>query len=747
MKTDKDNLSKIEITGRLLTKEIGGKNVVNLSEEVSACVLNLSEQNAFHYCIYLTNNDKNENSNWEHLSFDIKPSMNLSNFIYKEVDCFQWFTKKNVYFLEVLLDELNERNKNNFWKVLEQCLCSISKNIPIERASLQVKKSSHKNIKRIGEIQDLVAHIDQMVKQLEEKEKKELLEEKITKEMENLQITPPKIDEILNLEVAKKIFSIQGEIYNYDTNKDQLINLNKDKKVILSIYKLDSQRFDYVLCIETSNGLLISIDVISEAINGQILDSQDSKFFCWITSKCYTNIVGDCLGFLLDKKEDSEQLRKILDKCNYETKNKLPYETVDEENRKILENATDYSHINCFSSDEEDTNEKEEEKEEKEKEKEKEKEEKIEKSKKSKRKYKKNRKEIMDIDGEKYSEVESSKEKINKFCLDSLSNDRTFCITNDNQIVVYRANDSDDTIEKLTSMPVVQEYKGKNVCFSHGLLYKSEGNMLLLDENNPYIVYQYDLPKEKIVSEWKTDNTQIYDICSKRKDGQKTDEDLIYGVNPKSVFTMDGRVNNKNNIVEIKNYATKNNANIIMSNYDGQFATGSTKGDLRLYDKVGVKAKNLFSFYGDPIRYIDISSDDQYILLTCDKYLLLVNAGNNEGEKNAFLKMVKTDERKTPIRLQIKTTHVAKYGLADANYTNAKFNVNKNGENNIVTSLGEYIIVWNYNDIRKGKIANYKIQKVNDLVVDNYFKGGQGDKIIIAMPTKVRIQKQKKIFG
>ena len=33
-----------------------------------------------------------------------------------------------------------------------------------------------------------------------------------------------------------------------------------------------------------------------------------------------------------------------------------------------------------------------------------------------------------------------------------------------------------------------------------------------------------------------------------------------------------------------------------MFNYDGQFATGSTKGNLRLYDKVGSKTKNLFSF-------------------------------------------------------------------------------------------------------------------------------------------------------
>ena len=733
MKTVKDNLSRIEVLGRLLTKEINGKNVVNLSEEVSACVLNLSSpsDSSYSYCLYFTNKDKNESSNWEHLSFDIKPSMQLSYFTNNEVDCLQWFTQKNIYFLEILLDDFNERNKNNFWKVLEQCLCSISKNIPIERASLQTKKSSIKYIKNLGIIKDLSSHVDKMIKQLEEKNKKDLLGDKLAKEIENLKITPPKIDTVLNLEVAKKIFATQGEIYNYDTNKDELVILNKDKKVFLTVYHLDSQRFDYALCTETTNGLLISIDKINEQINGQILDNQNSKFFCWITSKCYTNIIGNCLGFLFDKNEDSEILRQILDKCNYESKNEEPYEKMEEDNRKILEKATDYSNINCFSSDEEDY--KEQEKEEK-------------KEKKTKKKSKKNRDEIMDID-ENYKEVESSKEKLNKFCLDSLSNDRTFCVTDDNQIVVYKANQDDDSIEKLSSMPVVQEYKGKNVCFSQGLLYKSENNMLLLDENNPYVLYQYDLPKETIVSEWKTDKTAISDICPFKKNGQITDEPLIYGVNPKAVFTLDERLNNKNTIAEIKTYAQKNHANKIMSNLNGQFVTGSTKGDLRLYDKMGIKAKNKFSFYGDPIRFIDISSDDQYILLTCDKYLLLINAGDNDGERNAFLKTIKTLDRKTPLRLQIKTTDVAKYSLNDANYTAAKFNKNKNGENNIITSLGEYIIIWNYNDIRRGKIANYKIKKVNDLVIDNYFKVGSGNKIIIAMPNKIRIQNQKKIFG
>ena len=739
MKSEKDKLSKIEVVGRLLTKEIDGQNMVNLSEEVAACVLNLSSNSTYVYSLYLTNKDQNDNSNWEHLSFDLKPSMQLAYFSNNEVDCIQWFTKKNLYFLEILIDEYNERNKNNFWKILEQCLCSIANNIPIERAALKTKKTSTKYLVNYGIINDLGAHINNMMDKLQDKSHQEMLEEKITKELSNLQITPPKIDSILNLSVAKKIFSVQGEMYNYDTNKDELVNLNNNKKVLLSVYRIDSQRFDYALCTETLNELLISIDKISEKINGQIINNENSKFFCWITSKCYTNIIGDCLGFLFDNNDDSEKLRSLLEKCNYESKYNEPYENIEENNRKMLEKATDYSNINCFSSDEEEDKKEEEAEEEKKVEK------KEKKTKKSRKKTKKNREEIMDID-EKYKEVESSKEKINKFCIDSLSNDRTFCVTDDNQIVVYKASpDDDDTLEKLTSMPVVQEYKGKNVCFSQGMLYKSENNMLLLDENNPYALYQYDLPKEKIVNEWKTDKVTISDICSLKKNGQMTDEPLIYGVNPKSVFTLDERVSNKNNIVDIKTYSHKNNANKIMSNNNGQFVTGSTKGDLRLYDKMGIKAKNLFSFYGDPIRFIDISSDDQYILLTCDKYLLLLNAGNED--KSAFLKTIKTDERKTPLRLQIKTTDVAKYGLVDANYTAAKFNVNKNGENNIITSLGEYIIIWNYNDIRKGKITNYKIKKVNDIVIDNYFKVGRGNKIIIAMPTKVRIQNQKKIFG
>ena len=158
------------------------------------------------------------------------------------------------------------------------------------------------------------------------------------------------------------------------------------------------------------------------------------------------------------------------------------------------------------------------------------------------KKNKKNREEILDLD-ENFKEIDSSKEILNKFCINSLSNDRTFCITDNNEIVVYKANEQNDTFEKLSSMPVVQEYENNNnICFSHGLLYKSENNILLLDENNPFILYQYDLPKEKIVNEWKTEKISISDVCSFKKTAQTTDEPLIYGVNSKSVFTLDERV-------------------------------------------------------------------------------------------------------------------------------------------------------------------------------------------------------------
>ena len=727
MKTKEDKISRIEVIGRFLTQDITGKKLVVLSEECTAYIMNLSDNSkqSYNYALNILNQDKGENSSWNILSFEIKPSMELSQFTNKDVDIFQWVTKTNIYFLEILVDDINERNINNFRKILEQCLYSVNKNIPLNRAGIQTNRSSKKYLKNLGEVNDIQNHVDYLLKNLEEQKKKEEIEKELIKNMKELKITIPKVDSIINTQVAKKIFEAEGNLYNYDEAKNDLINLNNENKTMfLRIYKLDSQKFDFALCVENSEADLISIDKIREEMLGQMIENKDSKFFCWLTNKCYLKITGECLGFLFNKKEESEAFFSLFNKCKIETKTKQSYDLIEQNNRKYLENIRNYKNIDCCSDDEEEKEE-------------------SEKSEKKKTK-KRNRNELMDLD-DKYTEVESTnKEVLNKFCIDSLTNDRTFCITDDNQIVVYKTNLADDTIEKLSSLPVIQEYEGKSVKLNKGLLYKSESNMLLLDQNNPYVLYQYDLPKGKIVNEWKTDKTTISDICSLKRNGQKTDEQIIYGVNPKSVFTLDERVNNKYNIGEIKQYQTKNFANKIMSTDAGQFITGGEKGELRFYDRIGIKAKNLFSFYYDPIRHIDISSDNQYLLITCDKYLLLINSLSNKDNENAFLKTIPLEERKTPVMLQVKTSDIAKYGLKDANFTPARFDLNESGRNNIITSLGEYIIIWNYNDIRKHKYI-YKIKKADDLVIDNYFKMGNGNKIIVGMPTKVRIQNLKKI--
>ena len=725
MKAKQQNAQKIEVLGRLLSQEISKPNLVVLTEECLVSILDLSQPDTpFTYSLCIKNEDQNANSKWPSLSFHINPEMQLSIFTNKDIEVFQWCTKTNIYFLEILLDEMNEFNKNNFWKALEHCLCSITKKISIQRAAIEVQRSTKNYVQRLGQINDLEQHVKYMVNQLNKQRQKEEEEKELIKQMGNLKIRMKKVDDIINREVVKNIFEALGELYNYDSTKDELVNVNNKQKVMLKIYKLDSQRFDYALSIETvdSNPNLISIDKISENINGQM----NSQCFCWMTSNIYIPTMNNCMGFLFDDVSESEKFSSIFEKCKYES--------------KMGESPASappryYTNTECFSSDEDEEEKKEEEEEKKKK-----------KKKNKKVKKKKDRDEIMDLD-DNYKEVESSSNNnnvFNKFCIDSLSNDRTFCVNNNNEIVVYKSNTHDDVLEKLSSLPVIQEYKGKNVVLNKGLLYKSEQNMLLLDQNNPYVLYQYDLPKGKIVNEWKTDKTSISDICPLKRNGQTTDEKVIYGVNPKSVFTLDERVNNKNNIADIKTYQTKTHANKIISTGEGQFVTGGEKGDLRFYDRIGIKAKNLISLYGDPIRHIEISSDDQYLLLTCDKYLLLINVTDKNGEDNAFKHTIKLDDRRGPVTLHLNTKDIAKYDLQDKAFTPARFDLNESGVNNIITSMGEYIIIWNYNDIRKGKM-NYKIKKADDLVIDNYFKVGKGNKIIIGMPTKVRMQSLRKI--
>ena len=66
---------------------------------------------------------------------------------------------------------------------------------------------------------------------------------------------------------------------------------------------------------------------------------------------------------------------------------------------------------------------------------------------------------------------------------------------------------------------------------------------------------------------------------------------------------------------------------------------------------------------------------------------------------------------------------------------------NNNNESRITSSLGQYIIVWNFDDVKKGILDAYKLRNVNEFVLGNTTKFDK-NQLIVTMPKKVRLQNE-----
>ena len=204
---------------------------------------------------------------------------------------------------------------------------------------------------------------------------------------------------------------------------------------------------------------------------------------------------------------------------------------------------------------------------------------------------------------------------------------------------------------------------------------------------------------------------------------------------------MDQRVNRKNKIVDFKNYSTNPNFESIVTTGFGGIATGSQNGDIRLFNEIGRNAKTLMTGFNYPIKYLDSTIDGKYILATCDKYILVINT-ENEYNLNGF----KTCFGKTkikPLILQLSINDLIKYNLKNEFFTPAKFNNNTNcKEMMIISSLGQYVILWNFKQVQNGETNIYRIINVNEYVIGKTTKFDK-NQLIIALPDKLRLQNEK----
>ena len=360
------------------------------------------------------------------------------------------------------------------------------------------------------------------------------------------------------------------------------------------------------------------------------------------------------------------------------------------------------------------------------------------------------------VDIGQYSLVKNIKDNENaknKIILQTYNNHRTFVIKDNNNIDIFKTNNEDDKLIGISSLSPIK-IKDNEFTFSSAKMFKNDNEILFQDSKDRNKLYQYDLNKEKIVQEWDCDsnksifcsyknniNNYMIDFTYPRKLGQLNEQNQIVGINSNNLYLLDGRVNRQNKIVDIKNYSINTDFTSLVTTGFGGIATGSKNGDIRLFNEMGNNAKTLITGFDCPIRYIDCSVDGKYILATCDNHIMVINT-ENEYNKNGFEACLGRIKVK-PLILKLSSDDLIRYNIENESFTPAKFNNNTNSkEMMIISSLGKYVILWNFTQVQNGQADLYRIINANEFVIDNTTKFDK-NQIIIALSDKVRLQNEK----
>lgn len=230
----------------------------------------------------------------------------------------------------------------------------------------------------------------------------------------------------------------------------------------------------------------------------------------------------------------------------------------------------------------------------------------------------------------------------------------------------------------------------------------------------------------------------VSEILPDAKYAQMTAQKTLIGINRNSIFRIDPRLaGNKRVADESKQYVTKADFSCAVTTGKGELAVASKKGDIRLYNKLNIRAKTHLPGLGDPILGIDTTENGKFVLATCKTYLLVLGLEMKGSEQTGFSKSM-GDQKPVPKRLQLKPEHAAWMGES-VNFTVAKFSTGQDEEKTIITSTGPYVITWNFRRVKAGRLYDYTIKKYTQNVVADNFKFGQDRSIIVALPTDVQM--------
>ena len=229
-----------------------------------------------------------------------------------------------------------------------------------------------------------------------------------------------------------------------------------------------------------------------------------------------------------------------------------------------------------------------------------------------------------------------------------------------------------------------------------------------------------------------------------------TGEQTFLGLSDNALYRIDPRLSgNKLVDSQLKQYASKNAFSNAATTEQGYIAVASEKGDIRLFDRLGINAKTALPALGEPIIGLDVSADGRWVLATCRTYLMLIDAlqhsGKNEG-KLGFEKAFPKDSKPQPRRLALTPSHVAQFQYetkAPLAFTPARFNTGVDDkETSIITATGPFIITWNMKTVingRAGRKDPYTIKRYEEEVKADDFKYGSDKNVIVALPNEVNM--------
>lgn len=330
--------------------------------------------------------------------------------------------------------------------------------------------------------------------------------------------------------------------------------------------------------------------------------------------------------------------------------------------------------------------------------------------------------------------------------------DRSFVVRG-SKIGVFK-HTPNNKLEFSTNISKVETSKGKLFSPKKVMLHNEDNNMILQNEADPNKLYRMDLEYGKVVDEWQVhEDIPAITFAPENKFAQMTSEPTFLGISRNALYRVDPRLaGNKLVDSQLKQYVSKNDFSSIATTEKGHIAVASNKGDIRLFDRLGINAKTHIPALGEPIIGLDVSADGHWVLATCRTYLLLIDAmqksGKNEG-KLGFEKSFAADSKPQPRRLALTPEHVAQFAYETGKgvaFTPAKFNAGEGQEEtSIITATGPYVIEWNLQRIIRGQKAPYKIKRYSDTVKADDFRFGSDKNVIYALPNEVNMIPKEKL--